>query len=355
MAPATRVVEAALRRELADLQPGSAVLVAVSGGADSTALLASACRVGSRVGLRIASLTVDHGWYPESAGVAESVRHRAERLGASPALLATLPAPPAGGARGGPEAAARAGRYAALLRVAAELAAAAVLLGHTRDDQAETVLLRLARGSGPRALAGMPRHRGLLRRPLLEIDRQTTARACAELGLPVHADPANADPAYARSRVRHGALPALVTALGPGAVAGLIRTAALAAQDADLLEELAYRAYRRCLDPDGLLDTRVLAVEPPALRSRVLRQAALAAGCPAGALGLRHATALDTLVTSWRGQGPVHLPGGVSAQRCRGRIQFTPGARVPVRAAGSPLGGRGERLEDQPTEELRES
>lgn len=355
VAPATRAVDAALRRELADIPPGCPVLVAVSGGADSTALLAGACRVGPRAGLRIASLTVDHGWYPESARVAESVRRHAERLGASPALLATLPASSSpDSARGGPEAAARAGRYAALLRVAAELAVATVLLGHTRDDQAETVLLRLARGSGPRALAGMPRRRGLLRRPLLDLDRATTVRACAELGLPVHADPANADLAYARSRVRHQALPALVAALGPGAVAGLIRSAALAAQDAELLEELADRAYRRCRDPDGLLDTRVLAGEPPALRGRVLRQAALAAGCPAGALGLRHASALDALVTSWRGQGAVHLPGGVSAQRCRGRIQFTPGARVPVRAARSPLGGRGDHLGDRPTEELRE-
>jgi hypothetical protein len=234
---------------------------------------------------------------------------------------------------GGPEAAARTARYAALDAAAARHDARAVLLGHTLHDQAETVLLGLARGSGTRSLAGMPARRGLLRRPLLALPRETTALACADLDLPVWHDPANADPAYARSRLR-ALLPQLEATLGPGLAQALARTADLAREDAEALEAQAEAlltsavTMQKCVDhaeplPPGL-DVDVLAAAPAAVRRRALLAAARRAGSPAGALGRRHALALDALVVRWHGQGAVHLPGGVNGRRAYGRLVLDP-------------------------------
>jgi tRNA(Ile)-lysidine synthase len=185
-----------------------------------------------------------------------------------------------------------------------------VLLGHTLDDQAETVLLGLARGSGARSLAGMPPRRGRYARPFLDLPRATTVRACAVLGLAPWDDPANADPRHARNRARHRALPALEEALGPGVTDALARTARLLRADADLLDGLAAAAYA-----ETGLDARRLADLPAALRSRVLLTAARDAG--AVDLGAGHVAAMDALVTDWHGQGPVDLPGGLAlVRRC---------------------------------------
>jgi tRNA(Ile)-lysidine synthase len=220
---------------------------------------------------------------------------------------------------GGPEAAARAARYAALEEAAADAGAAAVLLGHTLDDQAETVLLGLARGSGPRSLAGMPPRRGLFFRPLLGVRRSVTAAACAALGLPVWSDPHNADRRFARVRVRLDALPALEAALGPGVAEALVRTADQLRDDAEVLETIAASERKRA---DAPISAASLAVLPGALRSRVLRSAALEAGCPAGALTAAHVARIAELVTDWHGQRGVDLPGGVRAARQSGEVLF---------------------------------
>jgi tRNA(Ile)-lysidine synthase len=235
---------------------------------------------------------------------------------------------------GGPEAAARAARYGALDGAARRHGAAGVLLGHTQDDQAETVLLGLSRGSGTRSLAGMAASRGVVRRPLLGLRRAVTAAACADLGLPVWSDPANEDPRYRRTRVRH-LLPELDEALGPGLVAALARTAEIAREDADALDRFAGQLLRRArITPaagagDGgpgsgrvglALDVDVLAEAPPAVRRRAVRLAVGAAGSPSGSLGRAHVLAVDALVVRWHGQGPVTLPGGVSAERAYGRL-----------------------------------
>jgi tRNA(Ile)-lysidine synthase len=232
---------------------------------------------------------------------------------------------------GGPEAAARAARYAALDRAAEHHGAAAVLLGHTRDDQAETVLLGLARGSGARSLAGMPAVRGRYRRPLLDLPRATTAAACAAEHLTPWVDPHNTDPAFARSRVR-ALLPALEQAAGPGVIAGLARSARLLRSDADALDVLAEELVDGARvaageapsdlrsDLTGTVDTldiATLAAAPAALRTRAIRIAARQAG--ARALTLAHLAAVDALVTAWRGQGPVHLPGLV-VTRASGKL-----------------------------------
>ncbi len=322
-------VRAAVRADLDDLTPGELVLVACSGGPDSLALLAGLAWVAERAGLRSGCVHVDHGLAEGSALQARAVTETAHALGVE--VVAAVVAPPAPrDAVGGPEALARDRRYAALEEAAGSHDAAVVLLGHTRDDQAESVLLGLARGSGARSLAGMPRARGRFRRPLLGLTRDTTVRACAALDLPVWADPANDDPAYARNRVRHTVLPALESALGPGVAAALARTADLLRDDADLLDQLADAAAVTCAlpgEPDEKAAAHVVALEGlhPALRGRVLRRMALAAGCPAGALGAVHVAALDALITDWHGQGPAALPGGLVAVRSCARLAIVQG------------------------------
>ncbi|MFE4518889.1 tRNA lysidine(34) synthetase TilS [Kitasatospora sp. NPDC056783] len=299
--------------------PGSPlVLVAVSGGADSMALAIAAAFEAPKIGLRVGAVTVDHGLQAGSAERAAQVADRLRSLGLDPAEAVPVEV----GRTGGPEAAARDARYAALDEAAERHGAVAVLLGHTRDDQAETVLLGLARGSGARSLAGMPAQKGRYRRPLLELDRAATRQACTAQSIPVWDDPHNCDPAYTRSRVRHEVLPVLEKHLGGGVVEALARTARLFRDDADALDQWAALAERDLRAGDGALDAAKLAELPPAVRRRVLRRAALRAGCPAGDLFARHLETIDLLVTGWRGQGPLHLPGGVEATRRCGTLVF---------------------------------
>jgi len=320
---AVAAVRRAVRATLADLPPGSLVLVACSGGADSLALAAAAAFCAPRSGRRAGLVTVDHALQAGSAGRAEAVADWARAAGLDPVVVATVDAR----GPGGPEAAARRARYAALAEAARSSGAVAVLLGHTRDDQAETVLLGLARGSGARSLAGMASVRGIYRRPLLDLPRRTTEAACAAAGLAPWTDPHNADPAFARVRVR-AALAVLEDALGPALPAALARTARLLRADADLLDDLAGPALAAARAGGAGLGCATLAGLPLALRSRVLREAATEAGAAAGALAASHVDALDALVVGWRGQGPVALPGGLRAERVAGRLKFTHSAHV---------------------------
>jgi len=334
MGPGVAVAEVrrAVRACLADLAAGDLVLVACSGGADSLALAAAAAFVAPRLGLRAGGVTVDHGLQPGSAERAGEVLALLSGLGLDPVRRATVTVPPPATAAG-PEAAARRARYAALDVAARECAAAVVLLGHTLDDQAETVLLGLARGSGGRSLAGMPARRGPYRRPLLAVRRATTGAACAELGLEPWQDPHNRDFRFTRARVRHQALPALEAALGPGVAEALARTAGQLRADAECLDDLAFaesgQLRNSASDPAGL-DATWLAALPQAIRARVLRDAAIMAGCPHGALTAGHVDRIDALVTAWRGQRWVDLPGGVRARRRDGKVWFT--------SEGSPVG-----------------
>jgi len=198
-----------------------------------------------------------------------------------------------------------------------------VLLGHTRDDQAETVLLALARGSGPRGLAGMPYRKGVFRRPLLDVARADTRKACAAQGLVPWDDPHNVDPAYARSRVRGAALPALVEALGPAVVANLARSAGQIAADNAALDALARGALLSAYAEEGL-DISVLSGMVGAIRTRVLHAWARELGASGSALSHRHVEAMAALITDWHGQGPVHLPGGMRVARVRGRLVRVP-------------------------------
>ncbi|MFF5448870.1 tRNA lysidine(34) synthetase TilS [Streptomyces sp. NPDC012888] len=337
--PAVAAIRLAVRRVLHDVlneltprpdgqQP--LVLVACSGGADSMALASALAFEAPKLGVRAGGITVDHGLQAGSDLRAAEVRNRMAALRLDPVEAVTVRV----GREGGPEAAARDARYAALDEAADRHGAAAVLLGHTRDDQAETVLLGLARGSGIRSLSGMPEVSGgpggvtagaRYRRPFLQIDRQTARKACMVQSLPVWDDPHNADPAYTRSRLRHEGLPALEKALGKGVVEALARTAQLSRDDADALDSWAAEAEGSVRDELGQLECAKLYALPPAVRRRVLRRAVVAAGSPAGSLFARHIEEVDRLITGWRGQGAINLPGRVEAQRQGGRLVIRQG------------------------------
>ncbi|MEU9609539.1 tRNA lysidine(34) synthetase TilS [Streptomyces sp. NPDC048057] len=295
------------------------VLVACSGGADSMALASALAFEAPKLHIRAGGITVDHGLQDGSDLRAAEVAGRLAAMGLDPVEAVSVSV----GRDGGPEAAARDARYAALDAAAERHGAVAVLLGHTRDDQAETVLLGLARGSGIRSLSGMAAVSGAhrrYRRPFLEIDRQTARKACMVQALPVWDDPHNADPAYTRSRLRHEGLPALEKALGKGVVEALARTAQLSRDDADALDAWAADADSAVRDDAGELECAKLHALPPAVRRRVLRRAVIDAGSPAGSLFARHVEEVDRLITGWRGQGAINLPGRVEARRQGGRL-----------------------------------
>jgi tRNA(Ile)-lysidine synthetase-like protein len=280
---------------------------------------------------RLLGLEAKMRQYADGASFVRRVQAAAGRacddLGLAPVLVVRA----GRGGGGGPEAVARRARYAALHRTAEHHGAVAVLLGHTLDDQAETVLLGLARGSGARSMAGMSEVTGRLRRPLLAVTRARIHEFCQVSGLQPWHDPANDDDSYTRARVRK-VLATLGDALGPGLAGNLARTAELAREDADALDAVAAEHLRALLseastvvpvegDPVEIeLECSALAELVPAVRRRVLLGALRRAGCPPSALGRRHVLAVDALVTGWRGQGPLHLPAGVVARRSCGTL-----------------------------------
>ena len=316
--PAVAATRVAVRKALGQIEQisrGGLVLVACSGGADSLALAAAVAFEAPRLGLTAGAVIVDHGLQEGSLAVTARAADQCRRLlSLDPVEVVTVQVARSGS---GPEAQARDARYRAFDEVAKKVGAVAVLLGHTRDDQAEQVLLGLVRGSGARSLSGMPARRGPYVRPLLGVARTTTAAACEAAGLTPWVDPHNSDPAYGRVRAR-ALLPLLETELGPGATAALARSADLLREDADALDDLAAQARSEL--GQGPVDVMVLLSLPRAIRTRVWRLLAMEAGCPAGALIASHVDALDTLVTCWRGQGPIDLPGHVQGSRSGGRV-----------------------------------
>ncbi|WP_433267549.1 tRNA lysidine(34) synthetase TilS [Actinosynnema sp. CS-041913] len=294
-------VRTAVKRFLAEHRP-ERVAVAVSGGADSLALAA----VTAGLAPGSTAVIVDHGLQQDSAEVAAEAARTCAGLGLEAEVRRVVVA-----GRGGPEAAARRARYAAL-----RPERGVVLLGHTRDDQAETVLLGLGRGSGPRSIAGMRPYDPPWGRPLLGVSRETTNAACAELDLRPWIDPHNSDPAYTRVRLRAEVLPLLEDVLRHGVADALARTAAQLREDCDALDALA-EAFQG--DRQAVGDLERL---PPALRRRVLRLWLLGAGVPE--LSDSHLRRVDALVGGWHGQGGVWLPGGFVARRLHGRLRVEP-------------------------------
>jgi len=312
--PAVSQVRAAVRRFLATHDTGDTVAVACSGGADSLALAAATVHCAAALGLAVHGLVVDHQLQPDSAVVSQAAAQALRRLGATAVrvLRTTVDGP------GGPEATARRARYAALREAAP--AGALVLLGHTLDDQAETVLLGLGRGSGPRSVAGMRELDPPWGRPLLGVRRAVTAAACAALDLAPWADPHNADPRFQRVRLRTEVLPLLEDVLAGGVARALARTAEQLREDLDVLDGQAgglLAQARRGAD----LDVAALGRAPAALRRRVLRRWLLDAGV--AELTDAHLRAADDLIGRWSGQGALRLPGAFELVRAQGRLHVS--------------------------------
>jgi tRNA(Ile)-lysidine synthase len=322
LAPAIAEVRLAVRIALADLPEGSVVVVGLSGGADSLALAAAVAFEAPKRGVRVGSLTVDHGLQDGSNAVASSAAEKAAQLGFDAHVVRV-----AVDGTGGPEAAARDARYRALRATAAEVGATAVLLGHTLDDQAETVLLGLARGAGAGSLQGMAPTRedqdGVRwMRPLLAVRRETTRAFCEASDLEPWDDPHNIDDRFARVRVRERVLPALESELGPGIAEALARTAEQLREDNEAFEEMIHETIEDIVEhaEAGIaVSVAALAANPAALRNRIIR---LVVDSEFGVSLTRTQTIeVARLVTEWTGQGPIDLP-GCSATRRDGQIVF---------------------------------
>lgn len=319
---------------LPDEQP-PLVLIACSGGPDSLALAAAAAHFARRGTLRVGAAVIDHQMQPGSAQVTESTVHVLKDMGLDPVISRRVTVDRAGH---GPEMAARLARYEALNDIARRTAADAVLLGHTRNDQAETVLLGLARGSGTRSLSGMsPQHTidGVqYMRPFLNVTREETEEICRAEGLDPWHDPSNADTTLMRSKVRHEVLPWLEDHLGPGVSNALARTASVLDADADFLDEQAAQYFRRAQPAPAAssaghleLDCGAVQVAPPAMRRRMLAQACVAVGGETPTF--ERLSALEQFAMGYGAAGPLQMAGKVTVWRRRadkhcakGRLEF---------------------------------
>jgi len=315
MSATAPVIRNAVRLWLEKLEAGDLVCVAVSGGADSLALAYALSLEAPKLAIQLHAVTVDHQLQSGSAAQAATVVVQMKSLG-----IETTVAKVSVEITEGLEASARKARYAALDSVGETLNAVAIFLGHTRDDQAESVLLGLARGSGTRSLSGMAPHHGKYIRPLLAITREQTEKLCNELSLDAWQDPHNKDAEFARVRVRTVAIPTLEKTIGPGISEALARSAELLRHDADALDAWAKREIEHLDLAD--LECEHLAYLPRAIRSRIIRTAIYAAGAPSGSISAEHVAAVEALIMGWSGQGPSHLPGGVKVERFSGRLSL---------------------------------
>jgi tRNA(Ile)-lysidine synthase len=316
MTDAIVAIRNAVKPHLARLEAGDKVLVAVSGGADSLALASAILTESKEFAITPIAVTIDHQLQSGSGAQAEKVENQLKEMGYGKVLLQKVVVT----TESGLEAGARDARYQALSTCAAQEKATKVFLGHTRDDQAETVLLGLARGSGTRSLSGMAIENGIYIRPLLQITREETVLGCKEVGVEPWNDPHNGNTEFSRVRVRTEILPVMEEKLGPGIAAALSRSASILRDDADALDAIAQTEISH--SDLANLDCEHLATLARAIRSRVLRAAIYAAGAPSGSITADHLAGVEALVTSWRGQGPLSLPGGVKVERISGRLSL---------------------------------
>jgi len=306
----------AVRPFLQNLTAGDSAIVAVSGGADSLALAYALVKEAPNLAITLIAVTVDHQLQTGSGDQAKKVQEQLKSMGYHEVIIEKVSVVE----KSGVEADARTARYAALDAIAHAYGASQIFLGHTRDDQAETVLLGLARGSGTRSLSGMATVNGKYARPFLQLTRSQTVAACDEAAITPWNDPHNANEKFSRVRVRNKVMPVMEEEIGPGIAAALARSAAILRDDADALDEMAQAVISRVDLSD--LDCAALAELPRAIRSRILRAAIYAAGAPSGSVSADHLSGVEALVTSWRGQGEASLPGGVKVARISGRLSL---------------------------------
>jgi len=306
----------AVRPFIENLTAGDSAIVAVSGGADSLALAYALIKEAPALAITLIAVTVDHQLQTGSGDQAKKAQEQLKAMGYQEVIIEKVLVVE----KSGLEADARTARYAALDAIANSYGASQIFLGHTRDDQAETVLLGLARGSGTRSLSGMATVNGKYARPFLQLTRVQTVAACAEAAIIPWNDPHNVNEKFSRVRVRNKVMPIMEEEIGPGISAALARSAAILRDDADALDEMAQAVISRVDLSD--LDCAALAELPRAIRSRVLRAAIYAAGAPSGSVSADHLSGVEALVTSWRGQGEASLPGGVKVARISGRLSL---------------------------------
>jgi len=309
----------AARNALAHFEPGDRILLAVSGGADSLLLAAATNLEASKVGIQLNALVVDHQLQNGSGDVALSAQKKLIELGITEAKVTQVLVSNNSG-NGGMEAAARTARYKALDDEADRIGAAAIFLGHTEDDLAETVLLGLARGSGTRSLSGMAFHVGRYVRPFLELTRAQVLAACKESGIEFWSDPHNEELSFARVRVRTEILPKMEKEIGPGISKALARTSRILREDADALDLIAGDLFTSLVDPTQI-PIELIADLPTAVRKRVIKRAIEAMGAPT--LTAEQILEVDALVRAWKGQGAVALAGGITARRDSGRLTLS--------------------------------
>ena len=305
-------IRSAVRPFLEKLEAGDRVVVAVSGGADSLALAYALSMETKKLALQLYAVTINHQLQDLSSKQAAIVVEQMDSLGI-PCTIVKVTVEITDGL----EASARKARYDALNEQSAD----AIFLGHTHNDQAESVLLGLARGSGTRSLSGMAQVNGKYIRPFLSIKREQTENACKEIGLTPWQDPHNKDSQFARVRVRTEAIPNLEKTIGPGISEALVRSAQLLRDDADALDQWSEQEIL-ALDLTDLECSYLLGL-PRAIRTRIIRRAVYAAGVPTGSLSAEHVGAVEALISAWNGQGPAHLPGGVKVERFSGRLSLS--------------------------------
>ncbi|MFM7355822.1 MAG: tRNA lysidine(34) synthetase TilS [Actinomycetota bacterium] len=310
-------IRLAVRSELEDIAAGDSVLVAASGGADSSALAAALLLECKTKSIKVIALIIDHGLQKNSADVTHETKRTLTKIGYENIEIRRVTVEITDGL----EASARRARYQALKDVANSHSAVAIFLGHTRDDQAETVLLGLSRGSGSRSLSGMAARVDRYRRPLLAITRAQTEAACEEAGIKFWQDPHNQSMEFTRVRVREVVLPTMEKEIGPGISDALARSAKLLRDDADALDYLSDEIFSK-LEPASL-DISKLEAQPRAIRTRIVRRAIYLAGAPQGSLSADHIEPVEALITAWKGQGSISLPGGVTVARISGRLSLS--------------------------------
>jgi tRNA(Ile)-lysidine synthase len=310
----------AVQNLLKEFDAGDYVLVGCSGGADSLALVWTTLVVGKRLELKVGAIIVDHQLIPESNDVALNAKKQCEELGIQEVIIKKVNVEHN---HEGLEAAARIARYEAFENVLHETNAQAILLAHTQDDQAETVLMRLTRGSGAKSLSGMAQVSGKYLRPFLHLRKKLVHDSLDLIGLNAWQDPANTDHQFLRVKVRQVLMPKIVEVLGESAISSLDKTSQLLRLDNQALEELAQQFFKSQKDvKTNGLEISELEKLPEAIRTRVLRIFAIASGVHPGPFSFEHIEAIDALVKNWHGQGNVDLPGFIQATRVNGSLRF---------------------------------
>ena len=304
-----------VRPLLATVAVGDTVLVGVSGGADSLALAIVLFREAQEREIKVIPVVLNHNLQGGSRAIAEAAAERLRAMGYNEVIIRDLTVV----VTDGMESSARRARYEEFERLLAEKSASALFLAHTHNDQAESVLLGLVRGSGGKSLSGMAPINGRYLRPFLSITREETEEICRENSVEFWIDPHNNQLEFARVKIRNELLPHFEELLGPGIADALVRSATLLRQDGEALDQLAAEAT--AANPE--LDCANLAKLPVAIRSRLLRGAIYAAGAPSGSISADHVAPVEALVTDWHGQGQISLPGGVKVERISGRLSLS--------------------------------